>query len=217
VAIDQVEVTRLRLSEPPKPGVAAAFSPTTARDLVSALGDLLNVQNDFMSVWVNYEVERMNLDFNLDTMQLDEEGLWIDPGSAVGLNGLQALYDEQCAEGQPAPLPWDRAIHEGRERIEAEQKKAKEAEEIAKPDGEQADEKKKLEFHPPRDPELLPMPKQTRRAWDAQVQPAAHAEPEPEPKRIVTPTSAAPTTTRTTPPRSGSTTAPRAGSVKAAR
>ncbi|MGC4002450.1 MAG: TolC family protein [Pirellulales bacterium] len=31
VAIDQVEVTRLRLREPPKPGVEATFSPTTAR------------------------------------------------------------------------------------------------------------------------------------------------------------------------------------------
>jgi hypothetical protein len=88
VGIDQVELTRLRLRQPPQPGVVAALSNTTARDLVSALSDLQSVQNDFLSVWVNNEVERMNLDFNMGTMQLDNRGMWIDPGSAVGTNAL---------------------------------------------------------------------------------------------------------------------------------
>ncbi|MDX1962516.1 MAG: TolC family protein [Pirellulales bacterium] len=110
VAIDQVEVSRLRLREPPKPGVVSTYSPTTARDLVSSLSDLLNVQNDFMSVWVNYEVERLNLDFNLDTMELNERGLWIDPGSAVGHNGLECLRGGNW----PDRSPWDQAWQEGR-------------------------------------------------------------------------------------------------------
>ena len=80
VAVAQVELSRLRLTEPPKPGVEQAFSNTTARDLVSALSDLLNVQNDFLSVWVNYEVQRRSLDLDLGTMRLDERGIWIDPG-----------------------------------------------------------------------------------------------------------------------------------------
>jgi outer membrane protein TolC len=89
VGIDQVEITRLRLRQPPQPGaVGAALGNTTARDLVSALSDLQSVQNDFLSVWVNNEVERLNLDFNLGTMQLDSRGMWIDPGSAVGTNAL---------------------------------------------------------------------------------------------------------------------------------
>ena len=88
VGIDQVEITRLRLRQPPQPGVVATLSNTTARDLVSALSDLQNVQNDFLSVWVNNEVERLNLDFNLGTMQLDSRGMWIDPRSAVGANAL---------------------------------------------------------------------------------------------------------------------------------
>jgi hypothetical protein len=81
IALDQVELARLRLQEPPRPGVAAAFGSTTARDLVSALSDLLAVQNDYLSVWTNYEQQRMVLDFNLGTFQLDERGMWIDPGS----------------------------------------------------------------------------------------------------------------------------------------
>lgn len=53
---------------------------TAARDAVSALTDLLDAQNNFMSVWVNYEALRRSLDLDLGTLQLDSEGLWIDPG-----------------------------------------------------------------------------------------------------------------------------------------
>ncbi len=63
-----------------------------------------------MSVWINFEVERMNLDYNMDTMQIDSEGLWIDPGAAIGMNGLAAL---DC----PNDDPWEKAQNEGRERI----------------------------------------------------------------------------------------------------
>ncbi len=75
VAISQVELTQLRLSEPPKPGETAEFANTTARDLVQALGDLLNVQNDFLSVWINYEVQRLNLELDLGVMEVDASGL----------------------------------------------------------------------------------------------------------------------------------------------
>jgi hypothetical protein len=54
---------------------------TAARDVVQALTDLLNAQNNYMSIWINYEVLRVSLDFNLGTMQLDDDGLWIDPGT----------------------------------------------------------------------------------------------------------------------------------------
>jgi len=78
VAISQVDLTQLRLSEPPQPGVDQQFGDTTARDLVQSLADLLNVQNDFLSVWVNYEVQRLGLDFDLGIMELDAEGLRVD-------------------------------------------------------------------------------------------------------------------------------------------
>ncbi|TWT72705.1 Outer membrane efflux protein [Posidoniimonas polymericola] len=77
VAIAQVDITQLRLFEPPKPGEEAALSNTTARDLVQALSDLLNVQNDFLSVWVNNEVQRLNLEWDLGLMQVDERGIRI--------------------------------------------------------------------------------------------------------------------------------------------
>jgi hypothetical protein len=58
----------------------ATTRATATRDVVQALNDLLNAQNNYMSFWVNYEVIRLGLDFALGTMQLDNEGLWIDPG-----------------------------------------------------------------------------------------------------------------------------------------
>ncbi len=53
---------------------------TVARDNLQALGDLLQAQNNFMLIFISYEVQRLTLDFSLGTMQLDDEGLWIDPG-----------------------------------------------------------------------------------------------------------------------------------------
>jgi outer membrane protein TolC len=90
VAITQVDLARLRLSEPARPVTAAApgtplqpggqsqFGDTVARDLVNALIDLLNVQNDFLSVWVDHEVQRLQLDFELGTMELDGTGQRIE-------------------------------------------------------------------------------------------------------------------------------------------
>lgn len=80
VAISQVMQARFRLIEPAKVGAANQVSPTTARDLVSALNDLLDSQNDLLNAWVGFEVLRVLLDFEMGTMQLNNEGLWIDPG-----------------------------------------------------------------------------------------------------------------------------------------
>jgi len=74
VAIAQVDLTQLRLSEPPKPGEESQFGETTARDLVQSLADLLSVQNDFLSVWVNNRVQQLNLEYDLGLMQLDASG-----------------------------------------------------------------------------------------------------------------------------------------------
>ncbi len=54
--------------------------PTAARDTISALSDLLNSQNTLLNIYVNYEVIRRSLDFDLGTMQLTPDGLWLDPG-----------------------------------------------------------------------------------------------------------------------------------------
>ncbi len=83
VAIAQVEITQLRLQRPPKPGEEQTFGATTARDLVQALSGLLGAQDSFLSLWVNYEAQRLNLDLDLGTMRLDDRGVWLDPGEIV--------------------------------------------------------------------------------------------------------------------------------------
>ncbi len=85
-AISQVDLARLRLSEPPQPGRNAQFGATTARDLVNALNDLLDASNAFLQVWVGYEAMRMRLDYELGTMKLTERGLWLDPKAALKAN-----------------------------------------------------------------------------------------------------------------------------------
>lgn len=103
VALDQVELARYRLQEPPRPGVETTFGATTARDLVSALADLLQVQNDYLSVWVNYEQQRMELDLDLGTMQLDDQGLWIDPGPVDGKQFEPCQEDGETLEDLLSP------------------------------------------------------------------------------------------------------------------
>jgi hypothetical protein len=122
VAISQVDLTQLRLSEPPQVGVEQQFGDTAARDLVQSLADLLNVQNDFLSVWVNHEVQRLNLDFDLGVMQLDPRGLRLErevPYDAYLAAAHQALNGQNypsdiypgidvaldCELGGSLPLP----------------------------------------------------------------------------------------------------------------
>jgi hypothetical protein len=90
VAITQVDLARLRLSEPARPvppsapgqatqpGGQSQFGDTVARDLVNAQIDLLNVQNDFLSVWVDHDVQELSLDYLLGTMELDGRGVRIE-------------------------------------------------------------------------------------------------------------------------------------------
>lgn len=81
VAIAQVDIARLRLNPPVRPNQPTRTSPTAARDLVSALTDLLNAQNDLLNVWVSYEVLRVLIEFEMGTMEIDEQGIWLDPSS----------------------------------------------------------------------------------------------------------------------------------------
>ncbi len=113
VAIAQVDIARLRLNPPVQPNQPArAASPTAARDLVSALGDLLDAQNDFLGIWVSYEVLRVLLDFEMGTMQVDPLGVWIDPGPSMAIEkrtapGREASENRDADDELPeiVPLP----------------------------------------------------------------------------------------------------------------
>jgi len=99
VAIAQVDIARLKLNPPVRPNEAArGSSPTAARDLVSALSDLLDAQNDFLSVWVSNEVLRILLDFEMGTMQIDPTGMWIDSGP-IDETRINSMRDPDFLDG----------------------------------------------------------------------------------------------------------------------
>lgn len=54
--------------------------PTAANDYANAINSLLNAQQALIGTFVNYEALRRSLDLDLGTMQLDADGIWIDPG-----------------------------------------------------------------------------------------------------------------------------------------
>lgn len=119
VAISQVDLARLRLEEPPRPGVVAQIGATTARDLVTALNDLLAAQNDFLSMRTGYEVLRLVLDFEAGTMQTDRDGMWVDPGPITGdrlknrsprWTPANPLSSPATASISPSPVR-DRTVH----------------------------------------------------------------------------------------------------------
>ncbi len=98
VAITQTDVARLKLVEPEKPvadGKTQTLSPTIARDLVDALTRLQDTQTQFIFTWGSYENQRRQLDFELGTMRLDENGMWIDPGPMTNETLLERYY-ENC-------------------------------------------------------------------------------------------------------------------------
>ncbi len=79
-AVDQVQLASYELIKPPQPGSNnTSLGSTVARDLISALSDLQSNQSNLIRDWVAFEVLRRQLDLNMGTMQLDENGFWIDP------------------------------------------------------------------------------------------------------------------------------------------
>ncbi len=113
VAITQVDLARLKLSEPARPvppsapgqptepGGQSQFGDTVARDLVNALIDLLNVQNDFLSVWVDHDVQELSLDFELGTMELDGRGVRIEHNQPLRTYLTQLPCTAPCEEPEP--------------------------------------------------------------------------------------------------------------------
>jgi hypothetical protein len=82
IAVRRVDKTLEDLNQPPEPVApgqpAAQLSPTAALNLLTAISDLRNAQNNFMSVWMNYYSERVQFVRDLGVMKVDERGMWID-------------------------------------------------------------------------------------------------------------------------------------------
>ena len=95
----RVDETREVLNEPPPPAQpgqpAAQLGPTAALNLMTALSDLRSSQNNFMSVWLNHYATRMQLERELDIMEIDDEGMWIE----------RPLFEAERAAAEEVPIP----------------------------------------------------------------------------------------------------------------
>ncbi len=90
IAIERVEQARFALDEPTRGTQRTTLGATAALNLTDAIAALQNSQNSFLSTWVSYEVLRRGLDFDLGTMQIDENGYWTDPGKIDATIGVRS-------------------------------------------------------------------------------------------------------------------------------
>jgi len=109
VAISRVHLAQLAMEQPPAVGQTSEnMSNTLARDLVEALNSLLDAQNRFMAIWVDHYGMRSALCLDLGIMQLDENGVWLDPESVRESDYNQLVSGENEDMGMvlpAAPLP----------------------------------------------------------------------------------------------------------------
>ena len=98
IAVTRVDEALIGLEKPVSASQSGPRGTTGTQDLLDALASLLDGQNSFLGAWVDYEVLRMNLDLDLGTMELDDRGMWIDPGSIT-----DDTIGDQGREVIPAP------------------------------------------------------------------------------------------------------------------
>ncbi|MFT3878885.1 MAG: TolC family protein [Gemmatales bacterium] len=81
----QVNQAREQLQAPPDPGVTrdtAAAAGTATLQLLQAQRGVPQAQTNLYTTWINYLVTRMELYRDLELMQIDSRGVWIDDHSS---------------------------------------------------------------------------------------------------------------------------------------
>ncbi|WP_339745443.1 TolC family protein [uncultured Rubinisphaera sp.] len=71
-------------------------SGVRGRNIIDALNNILDSQNRLVLIWANYERSRLAIYRDMGIMEIDEQGLWIDPF-------YQRLYDDVDARFKSGP------------------------------------------------------------------------------------------------------------------
>ena len=92
----------------PKQQVAGQAGTTnlgqTGLNLIQALNSLLQSQNNLILNWASYERNRINIHRDMDIMEIDERGLWIDPVyQNLGGRGSSSHLNEPAHDIPPEP------------------------------------------------------------------------------------------------------------------
>jgi hypothetical protein len=116
IAALQLDSTIETFNQPARPGQAAGGTQAGNQglNLINALQSVLNAQNELIRIWVQYEQNRINIHRDMDIMQVDERGIWIDPvyqNLTSGLPATPTLSEPPHEFDAPPPgaLPADRA------------------------------------------------------------------------------------------------------------
>ena len=98
IAIRRVDTLLEQLREPPAPAAPGALptqlGQTIANDLLSALSDLTNTQDNFMSVWLRHYQARMLFIRDLGIMELNDEDVWMDVSLEEALRSAEEFRDQ---------------------------------------------------------------------------------------------------------------------------
>ena len=100
----QVDNAQSILLAPPAPGAGndAGSAAALTQQVLQAQNSLLQAQNDLYTIWVSYLTARMNLFLDLESLQIDERGVWCDEFDPESLSGSQAPPGPPQPERQPA-------------------------------------------------------------------------------------------------------------------
>jgi hypothetical protein len=120
IAIRRVDKTLEDLNQPSppvQPGQAPPqLGPTLSQNLLRALSDLRNIQDNFMSVWLNHEASRITLLFQLGLLESQPDGSFaevpLDDASYIG-SFEQLVPPESCTPGISYLDEVDKAIAKG--------------------------------------------------------------------------------------------------------
>ncbi len=121
IAIRRVDKTREDLNKPPAPvqpgQQVIPLGPTVAQDLIFALNDLQQVQNNLISVVFNHYENRMLLYRELGILELDDCGMWIDKP----INASDWLTEDECPMPPAVPVEWMREADVSQEDLEEDE------------------------------------------------------------------------------------------------
>jgi hypothetical protein len=84
-------------------GTTGNLGSATGLNIIQAANTLLNAQNTLIQNWVAYERNRINIYKDMDIMQVDERGLWIDPVYQNLGGRATPTTDEPANEFPPEP------------------------------------------------------------------------------------------------------------------
>lgn len=100
----QVDNAQAILIAPPAPGAQndAGSAAALTQQVLQAQNRLLTAQNDLYNLWVNYLVSRMQFYLDVEAMNLDSRGLWLDESSPIEVPAVGA---SPAPERLTAPRP----------------------------------------------------------------------------------------------------------------